>query len=57
MLFRSGRDTAEGSELLIGGEVIALGEIGLLERGLALGVKVGGRTSSVKLRVLARGVT
>lgn len=51
------RNTAEGSEIFLGGEVITLSKVGILERGLAFGVKVGGGARSVKLRVLARGVT
>jgi hypothetical protein len=48
--------TAQRGEFLVGGEVIGVVDVAVLERGLALGVEVGGRRGRVKLRVLARGV-
>ena len=48
--------TAKRGELLVSGKVIGLVEVAVLERSLALGVKVGGRGSGVHLGVLARRV-
>jgi hypothetical protein len=48
-----GGHTWKGSELLLGGEVIVVVEIALLQSGLALGMQVVGRGCSVKLRMLA----
>lgn len=51
-----GRNTAQGEELVFGWEVIVLGDVVVLERGLALGVEEGGSANRVLLRVLALGV-
>jgi hypothetical protein len=51
-----GRHATKRGKLLISGEVVSFVEVAVLERGLALGVEVGWRSSRVKLGVLARGV-
>jgi hypothetical protein len=48
-----GGHTWEGGELLLGGEVIVVVEIALLESGLAFGMQIVGRGCSVKLGMLA----
>ena len=51
-----GRNTAKSGKLLWGRKVIGLVNVAVLQSGLALGVEVGGRSSRVKLGVLARWV-
>lgn len=51
-----GRDTGQRSKLLLSGKVVAISQVRVLESSLALGMKEGGGSNSVKLGVLARGV-